>query len=323
MNKSSTIFVILLAGLFLFASCNKPETGNEPLPDPEPAVVEHRALPDVVNKVKTAAVIKEINSSSTLSLTGGVQETDLTVTLTNGYRENIFIVSADLDRDSIYARVAVPTNLVVKPEGEWPRRTLTTMAYSIDLSGGLVIAMINADFWNTKTFVPRGPVHCNGHVVSSTFEPSGNKQGISFVSCSSEDKMSIDYSSSYTEASASLPNVTGSGLMLAWDGKQVDNSSWPADDRHPRTAIGYTKDGFVYFFCVDGRNEGVSEGMTYDEMGCIFEALGCDRAVNLDGGGSTQLLVRNPDTDKFQIRNKPSDGTERAVINAWVLMEKL
>ena len=79
----------------------------------------------------------------------------------------------------------------------------------------------------------------------------------------------------------------------------------------------------MYFFVVDGRNEGVSEGMTYDEMGCIFEALGCDRAVNLDGGGSTQLLVRDPFTDKFQIRNKPSDGTERAVINAWMLMEKL
>lgn len=320
MKKSSIIFLVLLADLLFFNACDKPETGNDPLPEPEPTV-SHRQLPDVVSLVNKASVIKEISSSLNTTLTGGVQETDLTVTLTNGFKENIFIVSADLDRDSIFARVALPS--MEKPSGEWPRRTLSTMAYSLDLKGGLVIAMINADFWNTKTFTPRGPVHSNGYVISSTFEPSGNKQGISFVSCSSEDKMSIDYSSSYSDASSSLPNVTGSGLMLAWDGKQVDNSSWPADDRHPRTAIGYTKDGFVYFFCVDGRNEGVSEGMTYDEMGCIFEALGCDRAVNLDGGGSTQLLVRNPSTDKFQIRNKPSDGTERAVINAWVLMEKL
>ena len=280
-----------------------------------------KRMPDIQNLVKKASVIKEIASCSTTTLTGGVQETDLTITLTNGMKENIFIVSADLDRDSIFMRVAVPS--MEKPAGEWPRRTLTTMAYNLDLKGGLVIAMINADFWNTKTFVPRGPVHSNGYVISSTFEPSGNKQGISFVSCSSDNKMNIDYSSSYSADATLFPNVTGSGLMLTWDGKQVDNSSWPADDRHPRTAIGYTKDGFVYFFCVDGRDEGVSEGMTYDEMGCIFESLGCDRAVNLDGGGSTQILVRNPDTDKFQIRNKPSDGSERAVINAWVLMQKL
>lgn len=319
MKKTPIIFLILLSGL-LFYGCNKPENGNE-LPPPEEEPVQYREMPDVLNMVKKASVIKEIASSSTTTLTGGVLEADLTVTLTNGMKENIFIISADLDRDSIFARVALPS--MEKPAGEWPRRTLTTMAYSLDLNGGLVIAMINADFWNTSTFTPRGPVHCNGKVISSTFDRMSNKQGISFVSCSSEDKMSIDYSSSYSDASASLPNVTGSGVMLTWDGKQVDNSSWPADDRHPRTAIGYTKDNFVYFFVVDGRNKGVSEGMTYDEMGCIFEALGCDRAVNLDGGGSTQLLVRDPSTDKFQIRNKPSDGTERAVINAWMLMEKL
>ena len=318
MRRSSIIFLILLSGLS-FYGCNKPENGNELPPEEEP--VQCREMPDIQNLVKKASVIKEIASCSTTTFTGGVQETDLTITLTNGMKENIFIVSADLDRDSIFMRVAVPS--MEKPAGEWPRRTLTTMAYNLDLKGGLVIAMINADFWNTKTFVPRGPVHSNGYVISSTFEPSGNKQGISFVSCSSDNKMNIDYSSSYSADATLFPNVTGSGLMLTWDGKQVDNSSWPADDRHPRTAIGYTKDGFVYFFCVDGRDEGVSEGMTYDEMGCIFESLGCDRAVNLDGGGSTQILVRNPDTDKFQIRNKPSDGSERAVINAWVLMQKL
>lgn len=318
MKRSSTIILILLSGLFL-NGCHKPENGNELPPDKEP--VQYREMPDVQNLVKKASVIKEVVSCSTTTLTGGVQETDFTVTLTNGMKENIFIISADLDRDSIFARVALPS--MEKPTGEWPRRTLSTMAYALDLNGGLVIAMINADFWNTTTFVPKGPVHCNGQVISSTFQPSGNKQGISYVSCSSEDKMNIDYSASYSADGVAFPNVTGSGIMLTWDGKQVDNSSWPADDRHPRTAIGYTKDGFVYFFCVDGRNAGVSEGMTYDEMGSIFEALGCDRAVNLDGGGSTQLLVRNPSTDKFETRNKPSDGSARAVINAWVIMEKM
>ena len=62
--------------------------------------------------------------------------------------------------------------------------------------------------------------------------------------------------------------------------------------------------------------------MTYDDMGSIFFALGCSYAVNFDGGGSAQLLVRNPGSGKLEIRNKPSDGAERPVVNAWAIMQK-
>ena len=308
-----------MALLFAAPACKK-SGGDTPGPDvPD----YNRELPDVENLAAKAAIIQSVASSKTISITEGVSETDLTVTLTSGFKENIFIITADLDRPDIFARVAIPSNSSSIPVGAWPRQTLTKMASYIEEDGASVVAMVNADFWNTKTYTPRGPVHCDGFIMNTKFEPSGNKQGISFVSCSSEDKMSIDYSASYTSASFDLPNVTGSGLMLVMDGKQVDNSSWPADDRHPRTAIGYSKDGFVFFFCVDGRDEGVSDGMTYDDMGSIFEAIGCERAVNLDGGGSTQMLVRNPSTSALEIRNKPSDGEERAVINAWAIMKKL
>ena len=309
----------LLAFAVCISACNK-GGGDTPGPDvPD----YNRELPNVAELAAKAGIIKEVASSNTISITEGVSETDLTVTLTSGFKENIFIITADLDRPDIFARVAIPSDRFTIPTGAWPRQTLSKMASFIDGDETSVVAMVNADFWNTKTYTPRGPVHCDGFIMNSKFEASGNKQGISFVSCSSEDKMSIDYSSSYTTESFDLPNVTGSGLMLAWDGKQVDNSSWPADDRHPRTAIGYSKDGFVFLFCVDGRDEGVSEGMTYDDMGSIFEAIGCERAVNLDGGGSTQMLVRNPSSSALEIRNKPSDGEERAVINAWAIMKKL
>ena len=309
----------LLAFAICISACNK-GGGDTPTP-PEPDY--NRELPNVAELAAKASIIQSVASSRAITITEGVSETDLTVTLTSGFKENIFIITADLDRPDIYARVAIPSNRFTIPTGAWPRQTLSKMATFLDSEEESVVAMVNADFWNTKTFTPRGPVHCDAFIMNSKFEASGNKQGISFVSCSSEDKMSIDYSASYTTESFDLPNVTGSGLMLAWDGKQVDNSSWPADDRHPRTAIGYSKDGFVFLFCVDGRDEGVSEGMTYDDMGSIFEAIGCDRAVNLDGGGSTQMLARNPSSSALEIRNKPSDGEERAVINAWAIIKKL
>jgi exopolysaccharide biosynthesis protein len=68
--------------------------------------------------------------------------------------------------------------------------------------------------------------------------------------------------------------------------------------------------------------------MTYAEMASIFQGLGCAYAANLDGGGSAQMLIRNPLTGKRQICNWPSDptegagGQERAVINGWTIVKK-
>lgn len=68
--------------------------------------------------------------------------------------------------------------------------------------------------------------------------------------------------------------------------------------------------------------------MTYAEMSSIFLALGCESAVNLDGGGSTEMLVRNPKTYKIEICNWPSDptngegGQERPRPNAWAIVKK-
>ena len=69
----------------------------------------------------------------------------------------------------------------------------------------------------------------------------------------------------------------------------------------------------------DGRVEFYSYGLTYPEMGSIMKALGCSWAVNLDSGGSAQMLIRHPIADIFQIRNRPSDGQERPVVNTWMV----
>ncbi len=89
---------------------------------------------------------------------------------------------------------------------------------------------------------------------------------------------------------------------LVVDGKNVGAEG----DRHPRTAIGLESTGrFVYLLVVDGRQPGYSEGMTTRELAVEMLALGCDRAVNLDGGGSSVLIL--PDAaDRPAIINRPS-----------------
>ncbi len=81
--------------------------------------------------------------------------------------------------------------------------------------------------------------------------------------------------------------------------------------RHPRTAIGISRDSAtVYLIVVDGRQE-ASVGMTLEELANTMIALGAFEALNLDGGGSTTLVVRD------SIVNVPSDPNgERPVGNA-------
>ena len=87
--------------------------------------------------------------------------------------------------------------------------------------------------------------------------------------------------------------------------------------RHPRSAVGVTADGLLILFACEGRGmtEGVA-GMSFAEEAAVLKALGCVEALNLDGGGSTCLLVGGKETVKV------SDGAQRAVGSVVILKAK-
>lgn len=109
-----------------------------------------------------------------------------------------------------------------------------------------------------------------------------------------------------TDVVSGNPKNVGNGKNLNSEGERGDASS-----RHPRTMIGVSADGNkVIMMVVDGRSTssgGIATGMGADIM--IY--AGAAEAVNLDGGGSSTLY-----TKAFGVRNKCSDGSERAVGNA-------
>ncbi|MHC4442850.1 MAG: phosphodiester glycosidase family protein [Planctomycetota bacterium] len=84
--------------------------------------------------------------------------------------------------------------------------------------------------------------------------------------------------------------------------------------RHPRTAIALN-DSYVFFIVCDGRDPGVSIGMTIDELAefCKF-TLGATWGLNQDGGGSSTMVVNGV------VKNNPSDGSERAVSNGMMMV---
>jgi exopolysaccharide biosynthesis protein len=87
--------------------------------------------------------------------------------------------------------------------------------------------------------------------------------------------------------------------------------------RHPRTAAGLNADSTrLILLVVDGRKPGVALGMSYEEESVELLRWGCRQALNLDGGGSSVMALRDSSSGQFQILNQPTDGHERAVANA-------
>jgi len=86
--------------------------------------------------------------------------------------------------------------------------------------------------------------------------------------------------------------------------------------RAPRTAIGLTRDNRVIFITVDGRQNSFSVGVTLKELAAIMQEYGVIDAMNLDGGGSTTMVVNG------RVVNSPSGGSERPVNNAVLLTNK-
>lgn len=97
----------------------------------------------------------------------------------------------------------------------------------------------------------------------------------------------------------------------------------------PYTFVGEAPGNVIYLFVVDGRSSD-SVGMSYGTCCQLMHDFGCTEGMVFDGGGSTTMVFRKDmlpaeemaytqktaaDTGDYWVMNKPSDGSERAVIN--------
>lgn len=86
-------------------------------------------------------------------------------------------------------------------------------------------------------------------------------------------------------------------------------------ERHPRSAVGFNRT-HIFLVEVDGRQRRLSVGMTLEELGAYMAKIGCDEAINLDGGGSATFWHRG------RVVNSPADGGERPVANGLIVVRK-
>ena len=108
------------------------------------------------------------------------------------------------------------------------------------------------------------------------------------------------------------PKILADGVVLDSEGERAD-----ASQLHPRSGVGYSDGGNKVYFCVvDGRSL-ISDGVRTSVLADIMRYAGCTHAMNVDGGGSSALY-----TSALGVRNKPSDGTERADGNALFVVSR-
>lgn len=97
---------------------------------------------------------------------------------------------------------------------------------------------------------------------------------------------------------------------LKFDGKAII-------DKHPRTLIGYTANDKLIVMVIQGRMEGIAMGATLLQEAKLMQQLGCVEALNLDGGGSSCMLVNGKETIV-----PSSKGEQRAIPAVFIIKQK-
>jgi hypothetical protein len=151
---------------------------------------------------------------------------------------------------------------------------------------------------------------------TSAYTLAADEMVLSASSQSAVDRISFLTEGSTVTVSAGCADPRWAGVTAAAIGQrylvrngQVADSTDGA--RAPRTAAGVRDDGTAVLYTVDGRQPGYSSGLTLREVAERMLDLGCVTAIELDGGGSTVMLVRMPGERDIKIVNKPSDGAPR------------
>lgn len=196
--------------------------------------------------------------------------------------------------------------------------TRTTSKFLEEFKVGVAI---NADGWSylnpgtfpAPTYCPTGgePVKLNGFAASrgKILSPRNNERPIVYIS--QRNITSIE------QVTGNVFNAISADRVIVRNGAVVKNLAALAPN--PRTAMGVNKNGrWLILMAVDGREFGISEGVTLTELANLLLSYGVHSGVNLDGGGSTTMVVKGADGKALTINtaidsNVP--GKQRAVAN--------
>ena len=199
--------------------------------------------------------------------------------------------------------------------GEYPLRARTTTQFLREFDMQIAVNGDGFSPWWSHSVADYYP-----H-VGDPVQPRGNSASRGKVYWTSHAAVPTLYISSRNQFSFEAParpfNAISGETLLLMGGQLIPDLNDTATQ--PRTAVGYSKNGrYLYLVVVDGRQPLYSEGMTIRELAILMQSIGAYYAMNLDGGGSSTMVVQGKDGTP-RILNSPIDnyipGRERPVAN--------
>ena len=199
---------------------------------------------------------------------------------------------------------------------------LSTVSELVGAAGGDVLAAVNGDFF-TPEGRPLGPEVAVGKILWSRERPAleWTPGRPPWIGTAVRDRNGLFAGVSVsrtrpgeTQVIGGYPELLDAGDRPVNDGMDPDLGF--ASLRHPRTAVAYDPEARrLWVVVVDGRQGSYSSGMTLSEMTATLSATEATEALNLDGGGSSVMLVHG------RRMSRPSDEEgERAVRNALAVV---
>ena len=234
--------------------------------------------------------------------------------------QQIYVARIDLTDPDVDVRVA-PGGPDPDGEGEYQTtlQTPTVIAerehFEIAINGDFFVAQKTVDVEGAKSgYVPDKWAKAIGPAVTdgSLWAPAPEPRAALLLDDHKRARIAM-----VKEAPADAYQViAGSNIIVRDSAVSVEAKSSFSRTHHPRTAVGIEGDGkTLVVVVVDGRHAGQAVGMSLTELANLMKELGCADALNLDGGGSSELVMRDPRNGRLQVLNRPSDGRERAVAN--------
>ena len=334
---------LLLAGLvlpLLFSCIEKPERDlpgpkdpETPVEEPEnpddpagpetPEVPEEGYPVDVQAAFEAAGLVNTVKNCNHYSPHSGVDVTEIRYTDYANNPQAVFVMQVDLSDKTVSMTNTVPGGATTS--FSLGREQLTLQCKRIDTATSWVIGGINTDFFNTSTGDKSGEAQGifwhNGICLKNTFNSQATRPRC-FVYWGDDEHVYLAKSADYTNVKSrvTLKEAFSGGQFLVEKGAATHFIEDSVFGVHPRTMFGVCKNDFrIVLVVLDGRSNTLAVGMNYPDMQKILLALGCETALNIDGGGSSTFVVRNMPFSSYgssaplYVRNKPSDGVERAI----------
>ena len=260
-------------------------------------------------------------SSESAVLAPGITQQISKATTTDGKQVVYYTATADVNSSFVNVYANYKDN---NPAGGWGMQRVLDQANAAQAKYGdpaseyyipnyNVIASVNGSGYNMTTGEPAGVLMMNGVEYHA---PSGGFFGI--LKDGSPCMGSDEYYYELKEQGLLSEAIDMFGAVLVKDGKiSVSGNDF---GRASRTAIGYTKTGKVVVMVMDGRQEPVSCGGSMAEIAQVMLDAGCVYAVNMDGGGSTTYVARQPGEEELKCVSSPSDGFQRSVSTSWLIV---